>query len=199
MDYNRGAHRAPPRETHSTHNQLSYDRNQRHYPSQRMEYRLISPSRRSCNLLQVNASNSSRTPPIAPLRDPITTPPALDRGEVNSHSSGRRSAKERLELPPHTCAQPVNLSADRRSALERIGLPPSQDPARSGGLSNSMIARLQDVEPPDKHQKGKLPLEELLHKAFLREAGGVQQEVLQLGEPQLQLEEPQPEESRGQE
>ncbi|CAF2109412.1 unnamed protein product, partial [Brassica oleracea] len=111
-----------------------------------MEYRPISPSRRSCNLLQVNASNSSRTPPIAPLRDPITTPPALDRGEVNSHSSGRRSAKERLELPPHTGAQPVNLSADRRSALKRIELPPSQDPARYGGLSNSMIARLQDVE-----------------------------------------------------
>lgn len=40
----------------------------------------------------------------------------------------------------------MNLSADRRSALERIELPPSQDPARSGGLSNSMIARVQDVE-----------------------------------------------------
>lgn len=44
-----------------------------------------------------------------------------ERGEINSHSSERRSVMERLELP-------------------------QQEPQRSGGLSSSLLARLQDVE-----------------------------------------------------
>lgn len=66
-------------------------------------------------------SQSSRTPPPNPAREPMELPVIPERGEINSHSSERRSALERIERP-------------------------HQEPLRSGGLSTSLIARLQDVE-----------------------------------------------------
>ena len=53
--------------------------------------------------------------------EPMELPVIPERGEINSHSSERRSALERIERP-HQVSQ------------------------RSGGLSTSLIARLQDVE-----------------------------------------------------
>ncbi|WZZ77246.1 hypothetical protein YC2023_097818 [Brassica napus] len=66
-------------------------------------------------------SQSSRTPPPNPAREPMELPVIPERGEINSHSSERRSALERIERP-------------------------HQESQRSGGLSTSLIARLQDVE-----------------------------------------------------
>ncbi|CAN7034635.1 unnamed protein product, partial [Brassica rapa subsp. trilocularis] len=66
-------------------------------------------------------SQSSRTPPPNPAREPMELPVIPERGEIISHSSERRSALERIERP-------------------------HQEPLRSGGLSTSLIARLQDVE-----------------------------------------------------
>lgn len=66
-------------------------------------------------------SQSSRTPPPAPAREPMDLPVIPERDEVINHSSGRRPALERLELP-------------------------QQETQRSGGLSSSLMARLQDVE-----------------------------------------------------
>ncbi|KAF3608427.1 hypothetical protein DY000_02046023 [Brassica cretica] len=66
-------------------------------------------------------SQSSRTPPLNPAREPMEPPVIPERGEINSHSSERRSALERIERT-------------------------QQEPQRSGGLSSSLIARLQDVE-----------------------------------------------------
>lgn len=51
----------------------------------------------------------------------MNLPGIPERGEVTSRSFERRSALERLEGP-------------------------QQEPQRSGGLSNSLLARLQDVE-----------------------------------------------------
>lgn len=56
-----------------------------------------------------------------PAREPTDLPEIPERGEVNSRSHERRSTLERLEHP-------------------------SQKPQRSGGLYNSLLARLQDVE-----------------------------------------------------
>ncbi|WZZ24136.1 hypothetical protein YC2023_007537 [Brassica napus] len=66
-------------------------------------------------------SQSSRTPPPNPAREPMELPVIPESGEINIHSSERRSALERIERP-------------------------HQEPQRSGGLSTSLIARLQDVE-----------------------------------------------------
>ncbi|KAG2268907.1 hypothetical protein Bca52824_063462 [Brassica carinata] len=66
-------------------------------------------------------SQSSRTPPPNPVREPMELLVIPKHGEINSHSSERRSTLERIERP-------------------------QQEPQRSGGLSSSLIARLQDVE-----------------------------------------------------
>nr|VDD43102.1 unnamed protein product [Brassica oleracea] len=66
-------------------------------------------------------SQSSRTPPPNPVREPMELLVIPEHGEINSHSSERRSTLERIERP-------------------------QQEPQRSGGLSSSLIARLQDVE-----------------------------------------------------
>ena len=66
-------------------------------------------------------SQSSRTPQPMPAREHMNLPGIPERGEVTSRSFERRSALERLEGP-------------------------QQEPQRSGGLSNSLLARLQDVE-----------------------------------------------------
>lgn len=66
-------------------------------------------------------SQSSRTPPPNPPREPLNLPAIPERGEVTSRSLERRPALERLEDP-------------------------LQDPQRSGGLSSSLLARLQEVE-----------------------------------------------------
>ncbi|KAF3523787.1 hypothetical protein F2Q69_00047115 [Brassica cretica] len=64
---------------------------------------------------------SSRTPQPMPAREHMNLPGIPERGEVTSRSFERRSALERLEGP-------------------------QQEPQRSGGLSNSLLNRLQDVE-----------------------------------------------------
>ncbi|KAL0799970.1 hypothetical protein Bca101_055145 [Brassica carinata] len=66
-------------------------------------------------------SQSSRTPPPAPAREPMDLPDIPEREEVNNQSSGRRPALERIEQP-------------------------QQETQSAGGLSSSLLARLQDVE-----------------------------------------------------
>ncbi|KAL0719820.1 hypothetical protein Bca4012_069144 [Brassica carinata] len=92
---------------------------------ERRELRDLSPTRSSRDYHlsgdRSHQSQSSRTPPPKPAREPMDLPVIPERGEINSHSSDRRSVMERIELP-------------------------QQEPQRSGGLSSSLLARLQDVE-----------------------------------------------------
>lgn len=102
----------------------NYQRQQQRYPSDRRERRDRSPTHATGNRRtssdRTQYSQSSRTPPPMPEREERILPVIPERTE----NSGR--------------------SLERRSALERIE-PPQQE-QRSGGLSSSLLARLQDVE-----------------------------------------------------
>ncbi|KAJ4881843.1 Uncharacterized protein Rs2_38898 [Raphanus sativus] len=184
VDSNIGSQGAQLRDTHSAHRAVTHERNQR--PPTRMEYRVVSPSRRSGNqggsMFRANNSNvSSRTPPPAPRREPMLAPSNTDRGEVNSHSAGRRSIRERLELPPNQVElEPQIPSAERRSALERLEAPPGFDQSRNGGLSNSMIARLQDVEvryEDETSQNQVITVEDSVRPHVTQRLGGVESSI----------------------
>ncbi|KAJ4913164.1 Uncharacterized protein Rs2_07785 [Raphanus sativus] len=129
----RRSNQAPPR------NQQNYDQSylrrendsyqrqssQRSFSGNRSDYRDRSPHRYSRDSRpsydRAPNSQSSRTPPPNPPREHMNLPDIPERGEVTSRSLERRSALERIEVP-------------------------LQEPQRSGGLSNSLLARLQDVE-----------------------------------------------------
>lgn len=85
----------------------------------------------------------------------MNLPAAPEPVEVNSRSKERISALERIEERPNQpgvrvsalerLEEGTNQSADRISALERIQ-PPMEEDQRNVGLSDSLLARLQDVE-----------------------------------------------------
>lgn len=138
------------------------------FPSQRFQSpirrtpRGSSPSLRSRNDRRAHnesqKSQSSRTPPPRPTREGMTFSGVPEQVEGNSRSRERVSALERIE-------DRSNISAGRVPALERLEQPgeadiplsyrvsalerieePLEDQQRPTGLSNSLLARLQDVE-----------------------------------------------------
>ncbi|CAN7138189.1 unnamed protein product, partial [Brassica rapa subsp. narinosa] len=132
---------------------------QRNLTPSRRNTRDLSPSRCSKEMGRYQEggqkSQSSRTPPPRPPREAMDLPAAPERGEVNSKSRERVSALKRIEDQPNGSAGRVSAlerieegnipSIERISALERIE-PPQEELQRPSGLSNSLIARLQDVE-----------------------------------------------------
>ncbi|KAJ4914211.1 Zinc knuckle CX2CX4HX4C protein [Raphanus sativus] len=101
-------------------------------------------------------SQYSRTPTPRPPRETMNLPTASVHEEANSRSRDRVPALERLEIDQ--TAEPQRVSAldrleempeqepRRVSALERLEAPLIDPPPRQTGLSNSLLARLQDVE-----------------------------------------------------
>ncbi|KAG5388406.1 hypothetical protein IGI04_029947, partial [Brassica rapa subsp. trilocularis] len=156
----------------SSHQSYPTQRNQS--PSKRV-WRERSPGNRSKEhrrpISSGHNTQSSRTPPSRPAREPMNLPAAPDQEEVISGSryrvptlerreeeliqgAERISALERLEEPPlhqerisalERIEEVPNQTPDRISALERIEDPMEVEP-RPSGLSSSLLARLQDVE-----------------------------------------------------
>ncbi|KAJ4910696.1 zf-CCHC_4 domain-containing protein [Raphanus sativus] len=152
-DYRRERHN--DREMSSHHSFLSH----RHHSPGRRTGRGPSPPPRSNEYNRHQNSGqrtqSSRTPPPRPNREAMNLPAAPEPVEVNSRSKERISALERIEERPNQpgvrvsalerLEEGTNQSADRISALERIQ-PPMEEDQRNVGLSDSLLARLQDVE-----------------------------------------------------
>ncbi|CAN7131534.1 unnamed protein product [Brassica rapa subsp. narinosa] len=155
----------------SSHHSYPTQRNQS--PSKRV-WRERSPGNRSKEhrrpISSGHNTQSSRTPPSRPAREPMNLPAAPDQEEVISGSryrvptlerreeeliqgAERISALERLEEPPlhqerisalERIEEVPNQTPERISALERIEDPMEVEP-RPSGLSSSLLARLQDV------------------------------------------------------
>ncbi|KAG5380702.1 hypothetical protein IGI04_028544, partial [Brassica rapa subsp. trilocularis] len=124
---------------HSSHHSFPA---QHHRSPPRRDSRGLSPNHRSQGDRRSQAtlqkSHSTRTPPPRPNREEMVLPGALEQGEVNSRSRDRVPALERIE-------EVQVQTVERLPALERIALP-VEEHQRSGGLSSSLLARLQDVE-----------------------------------------------------
>lgn len=132
---------------------------QRNLTPTRRNSRDLSPTRYSKETRKQHdegqKSQSSRTPPPRPPRESMKLPAVPEGGEVNSRSRERTSALNRIEeQQPYSTGrlsaleriEEVNIPSNERvSALERIELP-QEEPQRAAGLSNSLLARLQDVE-----------------------------------------------------